>query len=220
MFNRGVTRAVGATLLALVGLTSGCRYPTVSGPSHVPAAAALSVGLITPNTGSTVSPVLVTIRGTGFLAGATVTLDAAATAVTVIDDTTITALAPAHEAGTVDVVVTNPSGESGRLSGAFTYVVNQPYTVSSSTTTVVVGRQLSVSWNVPRGGALDWIGFFKVTDSSHEYESRWWRYTGGAKSGTLILDAPATPGLYEFRYLVDDGFVDVARSVTVTVTAG
>jgi len=47
-----------------------------------------------------------------------------------------------------------------------------------------------------------------------------WQYTGGAKSGTFIVDAPATPGFYEFRYLVDDGFEDVARSVTVTVTPG
>ena len=219
MFNRFVTRAVGTGMLALAGLTTACGYRTPSAPSPVPQPN-LSVLAIAPNTGSTVSPVVVTIRGTGFLAGATVTLDAAATAVTVIDDTTITAVAPAHAAGTVDVVVTNPSGQTSRLPGAFTYIGNQAYTISSSTSTVVVGRQLSVSWNVPSGGDFDWIGFFKVTDSSEAYESRWWQYTGGAKSGTLILDAPTTPGLYEFRYLLNDGFVDAARSATVTVTAG
>ena len=30
-------------------------------------------------------------------------------------------------------------------------------------------------------------------------------------SGTLTLNAPAQPGQYQFRYLLDDGFVDTAR---------
>jgi Ca-activated chloride channel family protein len=146
-----------------------------------------------------------------------VTLDAPATSVTVVDSTTITAAAPVHAAGTVDVVVTNPAGQSGRLPAGFEYVVDGPYAIAASHGTVVAGGQLSVSWTAPRAGAWDWVGLFKVGDPSTTYESGWWKYTDGVISGTLTLNAPAQPGQYEFRYLLDDGFVDTARSSPVTV---
>ncbi len=74
-----------------------------------------------------------------------------------------------------------------------------------------------MSWVAPGGrSSLDWIGFFRVEDPNEAYESGWWSYTGGQPSGTLSLTAPSRPGQYEFRYLLDDGYVDVARaSVTV-----
>jgi len=226
MANRSGGRAASLGLLALAALTIGCEQQTSSptalipSPSAAPPATSLSVTAITPNRGSTAAPVPVTITGTGFLAGATVTLGVAATGVVVVNGTTIMASAPAHDAGTVDVVVTSPAGQSGRLPGAFTYVVAQPYTLTSSANTVVAGAQLSVSWTAPRGGEFDWLGLFKVGDPSTNYESGWWQYTDGAVSGTVTLNAPTTPGQYEFRYLLDDGYVDAVRSTPVTVTPG
>jgi len=214
-----MTRTVGAGLLALVGLMVACEQPTPSRPTPLPPVTAPSVAAITPTTGSAEIPVLVTIRGSGFLAGATVTLDAVATDVTVIDGTTITAMTPVHGPGTVDVVVTNPAGHSGRLTGGFTYISHR-YTITSSTSTVVTGGQLSVSWTVPVGGAFDWVGLFHVGEPSTNYESGWWQYTDGAPSGTVTLQAPTTPGQYEFRYLLNDGYVDAVRSSPVTVTPG
>jgi hypothetical protein len=43
-----------------------------------------------------------------------VTVDAMALSVAVVNSTTVTAIAPAHAARPVDVVVTNPSGSAGR----------------------------------------------------------------------------------------------------------
>ena len=154
MANRSGGRAASLGLLALAALTIGCEQQTTplaslalgSATRHV-----TSVTAITPNRGSTAATVPVTITGTDFLAGATVTLGVAATDVVVVSGTTITATAPAHDGGTVDVVVTNPAGQSGRLMHAFTYVLDQPYTLTSSTNTVVVGGALSVSWTAPRG---------------------------------------------------------------------
>src|ERR1019366_8306786 len=72
----------------------------------------------------------VTISGTNFAAGATVTFGAAAaTNVVVTNSTTITATAPAGAAGAVTVTVNNPGGQSGSLASAFTYVA--PPTVTS-----------------------------------------------------------------------------------------
>ena len=63
-----------------------------------------------------------TITGTGFLSGATVTLGGtAATNVSVVSSTSITATTPAHAAGTVDVVVTNTDSQNGTLTNGFTY---------------------------------------------------------------------------------------------------
>ena len=74
-----------------------------------------------------------TITGTGFLAGATVKLGGtAATGVTVVSSTSITATAPAHAAGAASVVVTNTDAQSGTLTNGYTYTaVNPAPTVSS-----------------------------------------------------------------------------------------
>ena len=64
-----------------------------------------------------------TITGTNFAAGATVTFGGtAATNVVVVSSTSITATTPAHAAGAVTVTVTNPGGQSGSLASGFTYI--------------------------------------------------------------------------------------------------
>ena len=81
-----------------------------------------TVSSVAPNTGSTAGGTPVTITGTNFIAGATVTFGAAtATSVVVVNGTTITAATPAGSAGAVAVTVT-VSGQSGSLASGFTYV--------------------------------------------------------------------------------------------------
>lgn len=170
---------------------------------------------IAPSIGSTVRNSVVRILGTGFKAGATVTLDAAATDVTVISGTNITARVSGHAAGVVDVVVTNPGGETATLAAGFTFAVDEPYTLTASSNTVDAGAELKVSWTAPRGGVADWIGLFKLGAPNENYG--WWNYTDGAEGGTYTLTAPLESGQYEFRFLLDDGYVDVVRSTPVTV---
>jgi hypothetical protein len=62
------------------------------------------------------------------------------------------------------------------------------------------------------------VALFKVGESS--YGEPWWgNDTNGADSGTFTLSAPTLPGQYEFRYLLNGGRVDRARSSPVTVLA-
>jgi len=109
-------------------LSSGFTYTT--SPPPAPA-----VSSVSPNTGSTAGGSAVTITGTNFVAGATASFGGAqATNVNVTNSTTITALTPAHSAGVVSVVVSNPDGQNGTLSGGFTYSAPQtapPPTVAS-----------------------------------------------------------------------------------------
>ncbi len=98
-------------------LTNGYSYtaPPASNPAP-------TVTSITPNSGTTNGGTAVSIAGTGFLTGATVSLGgSAATGVTLMSSTSITATAPAHTAGAVDVVVTNTDTKSGTLTSGYTY---------------------------------------------------------------------------------------------------
>ncbi len=99
----------GVLLLAFAIGLAACDGGSPSGPTPPPPAAP-TVTAISPSMGSTVRPTPVTISGTGFLVGATVTVGATALSVTVVDSTTITAIVPAHASGPADVLVTNPGG--------------------------------------------------------------------------------------------------------------
>jgi IPT/TIG domain/Chitobiase/beta-hexosaminidase C-terminal domain/Fibronectin type III domain len=86
--------------------------------------AAPTVTSVSPNSGTTAGGTAVTIGGTNFATGATVTLGtAAATNVVVVNSTTITATTPAGSAGAVSVTVTNLGSQSGSLTNGYTYVV-------------------------------------------------------------------------------------------------
>jgi len=79
------------------------------------------VSSVLPNNGPTTGGTAVTITGTNFAAGATVTFGGtAATNVVEVNSTTITATTPAHAAGAVTVTVT-VNGQSGSLVNGFTY---------------------------------------------------------------------------------------------------
>src|SRR5208282_1646272 len=88
-----------------------------------------TVSSVSPNNGPAAGGTAVTITGTNFAAGATVTFGGtAATNVVVVSSTSITATTPAGSAGAVTVTVT-VNGQGGSLTNGFTYVV--PPTVSS-----------------------------------------------------------------------------------------
>jgi len=90
-----------------------------------------TVTAISPTSGSTSGGTSVTITGTNFGSGATVSIGGtAATSVTVVSSTSITATTPAHTAGTVDVVVTNTDSQNGTLSNGFTYTASETVILS------------------------------------------------------------------------------------------
>jgi plastocyanin len=101
------------------------------------AAAAPSISTISPVSGSTAGGTAVTINGSGFGSNATVTFGGvAATNVTVNTSTSITATAPAHAAGKVDVVVTNSDSQTGTLAQSFTYAA--PLAITTITPNVAL----------------------------------------------------------------------------------
>ena len=71
---------------------------------------------------------------------------AAATSVTVVNATTITAVTPAHAAGTVDIVVTTPGG-NGTGSSLFTYITPAPAvtTIGPTSGTALGGTSVTIT---------------------------------------------------------------------------
>jgi glutaminyl-peptide cyclotransferase len=92
------------------------------------------------------------------------------------------------------------------------------YSLTPSVTTVNAGASFSIAWTAPSASSsLDWVALYRVGDPNTSY--LWWTYTGGSTSSSASLTAPTTPGTYEFRYLLNSGYTDAARSASVTVTS-
>ncbi|HSB75240.1 MAG TPA: IPT/TIG domain-containing protein [Terriglobales bacterium] len=95
-------------------LTNGFTYQS---PNPAP-----TVSSISPVSGPTGGGTAVTISGSNFVSGASVSLGGtAASNVVFVNSSTLTATTPAHAAGAVNVVVTNPDAQSGTLTNGFTY---------------------------------------------------------------------------------------------------
>lgn len=81
-----------------------------------------TVTSISPSAGALAGGTLVTVTGTGFVAGATVDLGGSnCGGLTVVNATTITCTTTAHAAGAVIATVTNTDTQNGNLAAAYTY---------------------------------------------------------------------------------------------------
>jgi hypothetical protein len=142
--NGGSVSGVTGTLMSYCHLLSGCSASKIFHPESVNVIAPLvqnSVGFcvfpfeataptvagISPNTGPTAGGSGVTITGSNFQSGATVSFAdrssaTFATGVTVMGSSQITATLPARPAGLTDVVVSNPNHSTGTLPDGFTFV--------------------------------------------------------------------------------------------------
>lgn len=87
---------------------------------------------LAPASGPDAGGTAVTLAGSNFQAGATVTFGGASAAVGAVSATAITAVSPGHLVGLVDVTVTNPDGQSSTLGAAFTFVAPPPPPILSA----------------------------------------------------------------------------------------
>jgi phosphatidylserine/phosphatidylglycerophosphate/cardiolipin synthase-like enzyme len=148
-------------------LTGGYTYTGSTNPAPV-------VSGISPNSGSTGGGTSVTISGSNFLAGATVSIGGiAATGVTVSSSSSISAITPAHAAGAANVVVMNTDGQSGTLAAGFTYNSQSPppgdIVLYAMRATVKAGNWQVVSDVTAAGGARMWnpdLGAPKIANPS------------------------------------------------------
>jgi len=122
---------------------------------------------VSPSSGPAAGGTAVTISGTGFTTGATVTFGGTAASATVAGSTTINAIAPSHASGAVNVVVTNPGGQSATLTNGFTYGAPPAPTVSTITPnsgTTAGGTGVTITGTNFNAGATVSIGLTAATN--------------------------------------------------------
>lgn len=194
-------------------LTGGFTYigtPTVTG--------------LSPGSGTTAGGTPVTITGSNFASGATVTFGtAAATNVTVVSSTSITATTPAGSAGPVAVTVTNQGAQSGTLSNGFTYVkvatityvqsnYATPQTAQSSVQVTFTAAQSAGDLNVVVVGWNDSKATVTaVTDSSKNTYAR--------AVGPTVQTGYATQAIYYAKNIAAASAGSNAITVTFSLAA-
>ncbi|MGE5057516.1 MAG: beta strand repeat-containing protein [Acidobacteriota bacterium] len=159
--NATATLSSGAWVMQMV------TFASVTGPAP-------TVTGVTPSSGTTSGGTPVTITGTNFATGATVTVgNAGATNVVVVSGTQITATTPPGSAGAVTVTVSNPGGQTGGLSAAFTYIA--PPSVTGVTpnggpvgggTAVTIGGTNFASGAIVKFGSAQATGVNVVSSTS------------------------------------------------------
>ncbi len=93
--------------------------------------------------------------------------------------------------------------------GTYSVQVTTPSPIAPSGT-------VNIQWTAPSTANIyrDWVSINAIGATNQSYQN--WKYTTGS-SGIMTLTAPRIAGVYEVRYLKNDGYTDVAKSATFTV---
>ena len=160
-----------------------------------------SLASLSPTSGPAAGGTTVTLTGASFDAGATVTFGGAPAVVGAVSPTSLTATAPAHAAGPVSVVVTNPDGQSSTLASGFSYVAAVP---------PATGVTLAASLPSPQVAGT-FIALTAAGVGASGYEYQFWLSADGGLTFALVQDygvattwtTPATLKAGTYRVLVD-----------------
>src|SRR5262245_23492465 len=112
------------------------------------------------------------------------------------------------EAGNVTTVSRNVMVENRR-----------PPALTVSSTSVAPGSQVTVTLTNGLGGSLDWLALADASASNTTY-LQWVYVGGGVTTRPWTVTMPTTPGNYEFRLFLNNGFTRAATSPRVSVLAG
>jgi hypothetical protein len=114
------------------------------------------------------------------------------------------------------MIAAGAGGTAGDASESTPDLSPQAFTIALDPGSVSPGGTLTVVWGAPSGRpATDWVGVFP--QGGGPGSEVWWVYTGSATSGSVTLQAPGTSGVYEARYLLEDGYAVAAISAATTV---
>ena len=214
------------------GVPSVAKFTKLGTTTSAPAP---SVASISPTSGTANGGTPVTITGANFLAGATVNLGgAAATNVTVVSSSSITATTAAHAAGVVNVTVTNTDAQVGTLTNGYTYAGTNPAPTVSAITpnsgTTAGGTAVTITGTGFLAGATVKLGGISATGvtvvNSTSITATTAAHAAGAVS-VVVTNTDAQSGTLTngFTYTTSTGgggpiaFVQVNAAIPQTATA-
>ncbi len=202
-----------------VTVTTPGGTSATSAADHFSYIATPAVTGLSPTSGPAAGGTLVTITGTGFTGASVVDFGTiAATNLTVVSDTKITADSPAGS-GVVDVTVTTPGGTSATSSADhFTYVAFQTVTLSGEVFNDLNGDGMIdpgdtgfSGWTVNLLNSQDKVIATTTTDSHGDYS-----FTGVGPGAQTIQEVPQTgPGNVPYVPTVPS-----TGTIAVTPTSG
>ena len=185
----------------------------VAAPPSVPVVSSLSPSMAIAGMGLTL-----TVNGSGFTAASVVHWNGSARPTTFVSSTQLRATianADVASVGTAQVSVTTPP-PGGGTSGSLQFSIVPAPILSVSTPSAAPGSPVTVTLTGGLGGQSDWISF--ASTSSPNTSFVFYTYIGnGVTTRTWTVTAPSTPGTYEFRLFLNNGYTRAATSVTVTV---
>ena len=134
---RAATVATSVVMFLLSGGCSDGHRSTATAPS---VSGSLFISSVSPRYGSSAESTIITIRGSGFAAGATVSIGAVTVPATFVGQASLTAAVPAQPAGVHDVTVTNHDGASATLRSGFQFMVG----ISAEHVPITIAGQILV----------------------------------------------------------------------------
>lgn len=152
--------------------------------------AGITIDTVSPHRGPASGGTGVTITGSGFTDATNLTFGgSAATNLNVVNSTTVTAVTPAHAAGSVDVVITTLSGSATKTEG-FSYVPTQvgQYAYGGTIACLNGGLNNLIAATADNSTGIQWGGFGTTTNATST--------TDGATNTTTIVTALGPSSTY------------------------
>jgi len=206
----------------ILASTSGGNYTL-----KLPAPTATSSS---PASGPTAGGTAMTINGTNFVSGATVLVGGKpATNVVVVGSQTLTLTTPAHAAGVVNLVVTNPDQQAATRASAYTYIAPAPTisSISPSSGTTLGGTAVTVTGANFATGAVVKIGGVNATSTTFVSPTTLTASTAAKAAGMNAVtvsnaDGQTTPinGAVSFTYVIPAPTISVVSPISGPTAGG
>jgi hypothetical protein len=160
------------------------------------------------------------VNGGGFVSGSVVRWNGTARPTALVNSSQLNASITAADVaspGTAQVTVFTPT-PGGGTSAALAFTIAPTPVLTVDATTVAPGASVTVTLTNGLGGTWDWLALAPTSASNMSYGA--WTFVGaGVTTRTWTVTMPSTPGTYEVRLFLNNGYSRAATSPTVTVTS-
>ena len=202
-------------------LNGGYTRAATSPPVTVLAGPPVLTSLSPPSAALNGAAFTLTVNGSGFTGNSVVRWNGADRTTTYVSAAQVQAAVPASDLtalGTAQVTVFAPA-PGGGLSSPQPFEVGVAPALTVGASTVPGGSPATVTLTGGYGGSGDWLAFASSSAPDGLYQQ--YVYVGtGVTTRSWTVTVPMTPGTYEFRLYLNNGYVRVATSPPITVTQG